>query len=55
MLGEGVADAVVPLSLALKGEQYANKLWRYKNADGLPAALLPHGIGGCPLALSHPA
>ncbi|WP_405949268.1 hypothetical protein OG588_25245 [Streptomyces prunicolor] len=34
ILGAGVADAVVPLSLALKGEQYANELWRYKNATG---------------------
>jgi hypothetical protein len=34
ILGPGVADAVVPLSLALKGEQYANELWRYKNAAG---------------------
>ncbi|WP_340377602.1 hypothetical protein U5640_22695 [Streptomyces sp. SS7] len=34
ILGEGVADAVVPVSLALKGEQYANELWRYKNATG---------------------
>lgn len=33
-LGTGVADAVVPVSLALKGEQYANELWRYKNAAG---------------------
>ncbi|KOV59828.1 hypothetical protein ADL01_34450 [Streptomyces sp. NRRL WC-3618] len=30
----GIADAVVPVSLALKGEQYANELWRYKNAAG---------------------
>ncbi|EST30680.1 hypothetical protein M878_18355 [Streptomyces roseochromogenus subsp. oscitans DS 12.976] len=29
-----MADAVVPVSLALKGEQYANELWRYKNAAG---------------------
>ncbi|MEU9479266.1 hypothetical protein [Streptomyces sp. NPDC048191] len=34
LLGAGVADAVVPVSLALKGEQYANELWRYKNAAG---------------------
>lgn len=34
VLGAGVADAVVPVSLALKGEQYANELWRYKNAAG---------------------
>ncbi|MFJ9802843.1 hypothetical protein [Streptomyces wuyuanensis] len=34
MLGSGVADAVAPLSLALKGEQYANELWRYKNTQG---------------------
>ncbi|MDQ0934109.1 hypothetical protein [Streptomyces turgidiscabies] len=34
ILGLGVADAVVPVSLALKGEQYANELWRYKNAAG---------------------
>ncbi|MET9099254.1 hypothetical protein [Streptomyces antibioticus] len=34
VLGEGVADVVVPLSLALKGEQYANELWRYKNTAG---------------------
>ncbi|MFE4827317.1 hypothetical protein [Streptomyces sp. NPDC056672] len=34
VLGTGVADAVVPVSLALKGEQYANELWRYKNAAG---------------------
>lgn len=34
LLGNGVADAVVPVSLALKGEQYANELWRYKNAAG---------------------
>ncbi|MGW0705918.1 hypothetical protein ACWD4G_08115 [Streptomyces sp. NPDC002643] len=29
-----MADAVVPVSLALKGEQYANELWRYKNTAG---------------------
>ncbi|WP_345678341.1 hypothetical protein [Yinghuangia aomiensis] len=29
-----MADAVIPVSLALKGEQYANELWRYKNAAG---------------------
>ncbi|MBR8642638.1 hypothetical protein KEF29_33360 [Streptomyces tuirus] len=34
VLGTGVADTVVPVSLALKGEQYANELWRYKNAAG---------------------
>lgn len=34
LLGPGVADAIVPVSLALKGEQYANELWRYKNAPG---------------------
>lgn len=34
ILGTGVADAVVPVSLALKGEQYANELWRYKNTAG---------------------
>jgi hypothetical protein len=34
LLGTGVADAVVPVSLALKGEQYAHELWRYKNAAG---------------------
>ncbi|WP_330338521.1 hypothetical protein [Streptomyces sp. NBC_00557] len=34
LLGTGVADAVVPVSLALKGEQYAHELWRYKNAVG---------------------
>ncbi|MFJ4832339.1 hypothetical protein ACIP79_20915 [Streptomyces sp. NPDC088747] len=34
ILGTGVADAVVPVSLALKGEQYANELWRYKNTVG---------------------
>ncbi|MFI7298128.1 hypothetical protein [Streptomyces sp. NPDC050121] len=34
ILGAGLADAVVPVSLALKGEQYANELWRYKNATG---------------------
>ncbi|MFF8021112.1 hypothetical protein ACFZDJ_08275 [Streptomyces sp. NPDC007896] len=34
ILGTGMADAVVPVSLALKGEQYANELWRYKNAAG---------------------
>ncbi|WP_245238119.1 hypothetical protein [Streptomyces roseochromogenus] len=34
LLGAGMADAVVPVSLALKGEQYANELWRYKNAAG---------------------
>ncbi|WP_406452253.1 hypothetical protein OG782_18265 [Streptomyces sp. NBC_00876] len=33
-LGAGVADVVVPISLALKGGQYANELWRYKNAQG---------------------
>ncbi|AJP03201.1 hypothetical protein TU94_18695 [Streptomyces cyaneogriseus subsp. noncyanogenus] len=33
-LGTGVADTVVPVSLALKGEQFANELWRYKNAAG---------------------
>ncbi|MEC4015721.1 hypothetical protein [Streptomyces sp. H27-D2] len=25
---------MAPISLALKGEQYANELWRYKNAQG---------------------
>lgn len=34
ILGTEAADIVVPVSLALKGEQYANELWRYKNADG---------------------
>jgi hypothetical protein len=34
ILGGDAADAVVPVSLALKGEQYANELWRYKNAAG---------------------
>jgi hypothetical protein len=34
LLGAGVADTVVPVSLALKREQYANELWRYKNAVG---------------------
>lgn len=34
VLGTGVADVVVPVSLALKGEQYANELWRYKNSQG---------------------
>ncbi|MDX2546735.1 hypothetical protein ACOT81_27740 [Streptomyces sp. WI04-05B] len=34
ILGTDVADAVVPVSLALKGEQYANELWRYKNTVG---------------------
>ena len=34
VLGDQVADTVVPVSLALKGEQYANELWRYKNAAG---------------------
>ncbi|MYZ06572.1 hypothetical protein GT028_04180 [Streptomyces sp. SID2999] len=29
ILGTGVADAVAPVSLALKGEQYANELWRF--------------------------
>lgn len=33
-LGAGVADAVAPVSLALKNEQYANELWRYKNTAG---------------------
>lgn len=33
-LGTGVADAVVPITLALKGEQYANELWRYKDVQG---------------------
>lgn len=33
-LRTGTADIVVPISLALKGEQYANELWRYKNAAG---------------------
>ncbi|EHN72332.1 hypothetical protein SMCF_8272 [Streptomyces coelicoflavus ZG0656] len=33
-LGAGVAVTVVPVSLALKREQYANELWRYKNAAG---------------------
>ncbi|MGX2996098.1 ComF family protein [Streptomyces sp. JNUCC 64] len=33
-LGTSVADLVVPVSLALKGRQYANELWRYKNAAG---------------------
>ncbi len=34
ILGTGVADTVAAISLALKGEQYANELWRYKNAQG---------------------
>lgn len=34
ILGTGIADTVTPISLALKGEQYANELWRYKNAQG---------------------
>ncbi|MFH9824147.1 MULTISPECIES: hypothetical protein [Streptomyces] len=34
VLGAGVADAVVPVSLAVKSGQYANELWRYKNAAG---------------------
>lgn len=34
ILGSGVGDAVVPVSLALKNEQYANELWRYKNTTG---------------------
>ncbi len=34
ILGDGAADAVIPVSLALKNEQYANELWRYKNAAG---------------------
>lgn len=34
ILGTYAADAVVPVSLALKGEQYANELWRYENAAG---------------------
>ncbi|MGW2050608.1 hypothetical protein ACWCPF_36350 [Streptomyces sp. NPDC001858] len=34
ILGSKVADAVVPVSLALKNEQYANELWRYKNTAG---------------------
>nr|WP_239148911.1 hypothetical protein [Streptomyces sp. SID12501] len=34
ILGADAADAVVPVSLALKGEQYANELWRYKNTAG---------------------
>lgn len=34
VLGGAVADVVVPVSLALKGEQYANELWRYKNVTG---------------------
>lgn len=34
VLGASAADVVVPISLSLKGEQYANELWRYKNAEG---------------------
>ncbi|PZT72298.1 MULTISPECIES: hypothetical protein [unclassified Streptomyces] len=34
VLGVGVADVVVPISLALKSGQYANELWRYKNTHG---------------------
>ncbi|MFI6587643.1 hypothetical protein [Embleya sp. NPDC050493] len=34
ILEAGVADAVIPVSLALKREQYANELWRYKNTAG---------------------
>lgn len=34
LLGTSAADTVVPVSLALKGEQYANELWRYKNTAG---------------------
>jgi hypothetical protein len=34
VLGTAVADAVVPISLAVKSEQYTNELWRYKNTDG---------------------
>ena len=33
-LGNRTADAVVPISLALKREQFANELWRYKNTTG---------------------
>lgn len=33
-LGNHTADAVVPISLALKREQFANELWRYKNTTG---------------------
>ncbi|MEU6060488.1 hypothetical protein [Streptomyces sp. NPDC047097] len=33
-LGARVADAVVPVSLSLKGGQYAHELWRYKNTTG---------------------
>lgn len=30
--GHGVADVLVPIALAVKGEQLAHELWRYKNA-----------------------
>ncbi|WP_329301043.1 hypothetical protein OG410_23745 [Streptomyces sp. NBC_00659] len=44
VLGAGVADTVVPISLALKGEQYANELWRYKNAPGAQQRYFSTGL-----------
>ncbi|MFI6277524.1 hypothetical protein [Streptomyces sp. NPDC050988] len=51
--GPGVADAVVPVSLALKGEQYANEPWRYKNTAGPQHRYLRMGLA--PVAFPRPA
>ncbi|GAA1922376.1 hypothetical protein GCM10009716_33640 [Streptomyces sodiiphilus] len=64
VLGPGTADAVIPVSLALKNEQYANELWRYKNTMGAQqqyfrtglAAVLWRFLGlheGCAAARCH--
>ncbi|WP_432058699.1 hypothetical protein [Streptomyces sp. bgisy022] len=45
MLNTRAADTVVPISLALKGEQYANELWRYKNTTGPQQQHFHRGIG----------
>lgn len=45
LLGRDAADAVVPVSLALKGEQYANELWRYKNTSGPQQRYFRMGLG----------
>jgi hypothetical protein len=39
-----LANAVLPVSLALKGGQYANELWRYKNLSGRESAHFQQGL-----------
>ena len=45
LLGTGEADAVVPVSLALKGEQYANERTTGNHAQSAAAALKAGGAG----------